>query len=73
MPAQIHMHESDPFVVEEGDLEAARELAESTGGVELFLYPGDTHYFADSTHEHYDEQAAKLAVERTLAFLDSVG
>jgi len=73
VPAQIHMHESDPFVVEEGDLEAARELAESTGGVELFLYPGDTHYFADSTHEHYDEQAAKLAVERTLAFLDSVG
>jgi dienelactone hydrolase len=73
VPAQIHMHESDPFVVEEGDLEAAREVAESVEGVDLFLYPGDTHYFADSTHEHYDEQAAKIAKERVLAFLESVG
>jgi dienelactone hydrolase len=71
VPAQIHMHEADPFVVEEGDLDAAREVAESVEGVELFLYPGDTHYFADSTHEHYDEQAAALAKERTLEFLAS--
>src|SRR5438309_1055486 len=55
VPAQIHMHESDPFVVEEGDLDAAREVADAVEGVELFLYPGDTHYFADATHPHYDE------------------
>jgi len=73
VPAQIHMKESDPFVVDEGDLEAARELAETADGVDLFLYPGDTHYFADTTHPHYDEQAAKLAKERVLAFLDSLG
>ena len=73
VPAQIHMHEQDPFVVEEGDLEAAREVAGANEGVELFLYPGDTHYFADRTHEHYDDAAAKVAMERTLAFLDAVG
>jgi dienelactone hydrolase len=73
VPAQIHMHESDPFVVDEGDLDAAREVAESVDGVELFLYPGDTHYFADSTYEHYDEQAAKLAMERVLSFLADLG
>ena len=73
VPAQIHMHESDPFVVEEGDLDAAREVADTEDGVELFLYPGDTHYFADSTHPHYDEEAATLAKERVLGFLAAVG
>src|SRR5437588_2039993 len=73
VPAQIHMKESDPFVVDEGDLEAARELAETVDGVELFLYPGDTHYFADTTHPHYDEQAAKLAKQRVRQFLEAIG
>ena len=69
VPAQIHMHESDPIVVEEGDLEAAREVANSTDGVDLFLYPGDTHLFAESGHADSDEQATKLAKERMLEFL----
>jgi len=73
VPAQIHMHESDPFVVEEGDLKAAQEVADSVEGVELFLYPGDTHYFADSTHAHYDPEAALLAKERVFEFLADVG
>src|SRR5437763_1838282 len=73
VPVQIHMHESDPFVVEEGDLEAARELAGTVECAELFLYPGHSHYFADPTHEHYDGPAAELALQRTLAFLDGVG
>jgi dienelactone hydrolase len=69
VPAQIHMHESDPIVVEEGDLEGAREVANSVEGVELFLYPGDTHYFADSTHADFDGEAALLAKERVFTFL----
>jgi dienelactone hydrolase len=73
VPAQIHMHESDPFVVEEGDLKAAQEVADSVEGVELFLYPGDTHYFADSTHSDFDQEAALLAKERVFAFLADVG
>jgi dienelactone hydrolase len=73
VPAQIHMHESDPIVVEEGDLKAAQEVADSVGGVELFLYPGDTHYFADSTHADFDEEAALLAKERVFAFLADIG
>ena len=30
----------------EGDLDAARQLAEATDGAELFLYPGDSYLFA---------------------------
>jgi dienelactone hydrolase len=73
VPAQIHVKESDPFVLEDGALDEARELAATTEGVELFVYPGDSHYFADSTHEHYDEKAATQAKERVLAFLADVG
>ena len=73
VPAQIHVMENDPFVVEEGNLDTAREFAGSVEGIELFVYPGDTHYFADPTHQHYDEKAATQAKERVLAFLADVG
>ena len=72
VPAQIHMAESDPIVVNEGDLEAARQLADANEAVELFLYPGDGHYFFDSSHSSYDEGAATLFKERVLTFLDNL-
>ena len=40
---------------------------------ELFLYPGSGHLFADPSVDDYDEKAAGLLKERTLAFLDRVG
>jgi dienelactone hydrolase len=67
VPAQIHMMESDPWAEE--DLPAARELAGSADCVELFLYPGSAHLFADSSLADYDEGAAALLRERVLAFL----
>src|SRR6478735_1014025 len=70
VPAQIHMMEDDAWAEE--DLPAARELAETVDGVELFLYPGDRHLFADSSLPDYDESAATLLKRRVLAFLTSV-
>jgi dienelactone hydrolase len=68
VPAQIHIMEQDEFALE-GDLEVARALAASVDGVELFLYPGDAHLFADSSLPDYDEDATKLLLQRVLAFL----
>jgi len=73
VPAQIHGMDEDPIFVGEGDVDAARELVEATDDAELFLYPGDQHYFADSSLPSYDESAAKLLTERTLAFLAAHG
>jgi dienelactone hydrolase len=70
VPVQIHGMDADPFFMDEGDVDAARELVESTDNAELFLYPGDQHYFADSSLPSYDEAATKLLTERVLAFLD---
>jgi dienelactone hydrolase len=62
----------DPIFTGEGDLEAARALVEQTSSVELFLYPGDRHYFADRSLPSYDEDAAALLTRRVLDFLSAL-
>lgn len=69
VPVQIHGMDADPFFVDEGDIDAARALVEEAKDAELFLYPGDQHYFADSTLPSYDREAATLLTERVLHFL----
>jgi dienelactone hydrolase len=71
VPLQIHLMEADELALE-GDLDAARELAETIEGAELFLYPGDRHLFADSSLADYDESAATLLEIRVLGFLDDI-
>ena len=73
VPVQIHGMDADAFFVDEGDIDAAREIVASTENAELFLYRGDQHYFADSSLPSYDEAATKLLTERVLAFLDERG
>ena len=72
VPVQIHAMDRDPFFVDEGDIDAARELVAGAADGELFLYPGGKHLFADSSVADYDPSAAKLLMERTLAFLARV-
>ena len=69
VPVQIHGMDADPIFVDEGDIDAARELVESTNDAELFLYPGDQHYFADSSLPSYDREATALLTRRVLDFL----
>lgn len=64
---QAHVKQDDSL----GDVDVLEELAGQAGG-ELFLYEGDTHLFTDSSLDAYDPAAAKLVMERTLAFLDSL-
>jgi dienelactone hydrolase len=72
VPVQIHGMDNDPIFVGEGDIEAAREIVEKVDDAELFLYPGDQHYFADSSLPSYDAEATKLLTKRVLEFLDRV-
>jgi dienelactone hydrolase len=69
VPVQVHGMDADPIFAGEGDLDAARELVASAERGEVFLYPGDTHYFADSSLPGYDESAATLLTRRVLDFL----
>lgn len=71
VPVQIHGMDKDPYFVDEGDIDAARAIVESTDRAELFLYPGDQHYFADSSLPSYDADAAALLTRRVLDFLEN--
>jgi dienelactone hydrolase len=68
LPLQIHTMEDDEL----GDVDVARELAETVESAELFLYPGDRHLFTDESLPDYDEEAAALVRERALRFLDAL-
>lgn len=69
VPVQVHGMDADPYFVDEGDIDAARELIAEAKNGELFLYPGDQHYFADSSLPSYDAEATALLLQRVLAFL----
>jgi dienelactone hydrolase len=69
VPVQVHGMDNDPFFVGEGDIDAARELVEEAKDGELFLYPGDQHYFSDSSLPSYDADATALLTQRVLDFL----
>lgn len=73
LPAQVHAMADDPIFTGEGDLEAARELLAVNERAELFLYPGNQHYFADSSLPSYDAAAAALLRRRVLDFLHAPG
>src|SRR3954466_12844293 len=73
VPVQVHGMDADPIFAGEGDLDAARALVASTADAELFLYPGDQHYFADSTLPSYEAEASALLLQRTLALLERAG
>ena len=69
VPVQVHGMDADPIFVGEGDIDAARALVEEAEDGELFLYPGDQHYFADNSLPSYDAEATALLLQRVLEFL----
>jgi dienelactone hydrolase len=69
VPVQVHGMDADPIFVGEGDIDAARALVGQAKDAELFLYPGDQHYFADSSLPSYDPDATALLIQRVLDFL----
>jgi dienelactone hydrolase len=71
VPVHIHGMDADPIFVGEGDIAAARALVETAGDAELFLYPGDQHYFADSSLPSYDADTTALLTQRVFAFLQN--
>ena len=70
LPVQIHAMSADPFFVEDGDNDAARELVASANHAELFLYEGKEHLFTDCSLPSYDADATKLVI-KVLTFLNS--
>ena len=72
VPVQVHGMDADPIFVGEGDIDAARALVNEAKDAELFLYPGDQHYFADSLLPSFDPDATALLTRRVLDLLSAL-
>jgi dienelactone hydrolase len=72
VPVQVHGGEADEFFMDEGDVDAARQLVAAADDGELFTYAGCGHLFADASATAYDPDAATLVRQRVLTFLGRV-
>ena len=72
IPVQIHGNEFDPVFVYDGDLDNARAMAAAHDSVELYLYPGNGHLFAETDHPDFEADSAMQARGRIASFLASV-
>lgn len=65
---QVHLNEHDDWC----ELDVVRDLVEhvrARAHAELFIYPGSTHLFTDSSLPDYEPESAALVLQRTLDFL----
>jgi dienelactone hydrolase len=65
---QIHVNQSDEFF-EPDVVDEFIEQANTHARAELFLYPGSTHLFTDSSLDDFNSESAALALQRTLDLL----
>jgi carboxymethylenebutenolidase len=64
-----HFAEDDPFEPAESVAEMEQDLRAAGKQVTCYTYPGTRHWFFEENRPEYDAQAARLAWERTIAFL----
>src|SRR2546421_7394872 len=64
-----HFAQDDPFESAESVASMEQELQAAGRPVTVYTYPGTTHWFFEENRPEYDAQAARLAWERTIAFL----
>ena len=69
-PVLSHFAEDDPYESPDGVAQFERTLRTAGREVEIDVYPGTGHWFAEPSNAAYDAEAAELAFERTVTFLD---
>ncbi|HJT55349.1 MAG TPA: dienelactone hydrolase family protein [Ktedonobacteraceae bacterium] len=64
-----HFAEHDPFEPAESVAEMEHDLQAAGRTATFYTYPGTKHWFFEENRPEYDAEAARLAWERTIAFL----
>jgi len=66
-----HFAETDPYIAKEGIKELEQGLKALDRPTTFYTYPGTGHWFMETDRpDAYNRQAAQLAWERTIAFLN---
>jgi len=68
-PLLGHFAEDDPFTSAEEVTDVAAAFRDAGREMTSHVYPGTKHWFAEPSRPEFDEAAANLAWDRTLAFL----
>ena len=68
-PLMLHIAEEDKFVSKDAQMKIKGALSHQPR-VTLYSYAGVNHAFARGNGDHYDEAAATLANNRSIAFLE---
>jgi len=69
VPVRIYGMDADPIFVDEGDIDAARQIVATAPDAELITYPGHEHLLVQVTPPASDDAAANAVVAAVLAFL----
>jgi len=69
VPILSHFAQSEPFDSSETLQASADALTRAGAPSAVYFYGGTRHWFAEADRPEYDAAAAKLAFERTVAFL----
>lgn len=70
VPLLGHFAENDPFETEESIQALEDGLRDAGREAAIHRYPGTGHWFAEPSRDAYRPEAAELAFERTVAFLE---
>ncbi|WP_194785264.1 dienelactone hydrolase family protein [Actinomyces haliotis] len=68
-PVSLFAMDADPFLVEDGDLDAARSWQPAHPNLGIHLYPGAGHLFMEPGSRDYDPAVTSGVVDDVLAFL----
>lgn len=68
-PVLGHFAEIDPYETEEGVATFEKTIRTANREVELHRYPGTGHWFAEPSRDAFVPDAAELAFDRTVEFL----
>jgi carboxymethylenebutenolidase len=69
VPVLGHVAENDPYETDEWVAEFENTLKSADREVTIHRYPGTGHWFAEPSRDAYRPEAARLAFDRTVAFL----
>jgi carboxymethylenebutenolidase len=66
-----HFAETDSYVSDSGRKKLEKTLKAAGGDVSFHVYPNTQHWFFENDRPEFQDQAAKLAWQRTITFLNS--